>query len=102
MDEQLSYVEISNAMRDEGKKATRNSYVTPCGGCECRSCSNNVDCQNVKIGENEFECFNCDDCHYYSGSGQYNIKEFCKDHKKADYYAQNAREKLRNISKKDW
>jgi len=102
MDEQLSYIEISNVVRDEGKKTTRNSYATPCGGCKCRSCSNNVDCQNVEIEEVKFECFNCDDCYYYSGKGQFNLKHFCTNHRISEYYAEKARDKLRIISQKDW
>ena len=40
----------------------RSIYATPCGGCVCNHCANNVDCMEAVMGEDKFACFNCDEC----------------------------------------
>lgn len=79
------------------KQVDRSRYATPCGGCICDHCSNNVDCMDKCIGEMDFPCFNCDDCHCYSGKGTDNWKSVCSSYKVTEEYAECVRKRFVNI-----
>ena len=73
------------------KQIDRSKYATPCGGCVCGHCANNVDCADHAFGEAEFGCFNCDECYNYSGRGMDNWKSQCDSFKITNIYAKQCR-----------
>ena len=75
----------------------RSIYATPCGGCVCNHCANNVDCMEAVTGEAKFACFNCDDCFNYSGYGRDNWKPECKHYKVTDKRAKDMRKRLKIV-----
>ena len=79
----------------------RSIYATPCGGCVCNHCANNVDCMDVAIGEAKFACFNCDDCFNFSGYGRDNWKPECKRYKVTDKYAKATRKRFKLLQGKE-
>lgn len=81
---------------NEEIKHDRGYYATPCGGCICNKCANNVDgC--YKPGEMKEPCFNCDDCMNYSGDRNLkdNWKSECKAFIITNYHAEKNRERIK-------
>ena len=76
------------------KTVDRKQYVSPCGGCICQHCINNVDC-NDRLEKQEAlkadACFNCDDCYNYSGKGTDNWKTECQRYVITNLYAMRLR-----------
>lgn len=75
----------------------RSIYATPCGGCICNHCANNVDCIETVTSEAKFACFNCDDCFHYSGYGRDNWKPECKQYKVTDKRAKDMRKRFKIV-----
>lgn len=81
MNHQITLEELGIIPRKVDSKVDWRKYASPCGGCVCEHCSNNVDCMDKCTGEADFGCFNCDDCRYYSGKGTDNWKHQCSNFK---------------------
>lgn len=74
-------------------------YAFPCGGCICNHCTNSVECWDDCTGEMEFPCFTCDECFYYDGHGKNKKREFCRNYKVTNKYAEYLQKRLRVIVK---
>ena len=76
----------------------RSKYATPCGGCICSHCANNVDCMDTVKIEMDFPCFNCDECLNFNGDrGTDNWKPKCRDYIITDHYAKIIRKNFKVI-----
>ena len=80
------------------KQIDRSIYVTPCGGCICHHCANNVDCCEYAGPEQEFACFNCDECINYSeGTKRDSWKASCSKYKIANACAIKMRKRFKVV-----
>lgn len=80
-------------------KESVKEYVSPCGGCICDKCANNVECLRVEIGEQIEPCFNCDYCVNYDGKGEYNKKYECSRFVITNHEAKKARERFKILAR---
>lgn len=94
--EELGIIQMQIDRKDDSK-VDKSEYASPCGGCICEHCSNNVDCIDKCVGEANFGCFNCDDCYYYSGKGTDNWKYACNNYKVTNQYAERVRKKFKMV-----
>lgn len=93
---QITFEELGMIPRYENRK---KHYTTPCGGCICNHCANNVDCIDPK-SRAEFGCFNCDECLHYNGDyGADNWKAECKKYVVTDAFAKITRLKFKIVTK---
>lgn len=79
------------------KKYSRKQYATPCGGCICNHCANNVDCiDHMEKDElmKAYACFNCDECISYDGKGTDNWKPECERYEITYAYARQKRKQF--------
>lgn len=81
----------------------RNKYATPCGGCVCNHCANNVDCMDNVVGEADFPCFNCDECLNFNGErGRTdNWKPNCNCYKISNAYVQRRRKQFKIVRRNE-
>ena len=93
------YEQLTLPIIDTKDKTTivYKDYASPCGGCICEQCVNNVDCINVKSGEQKEACFNCDDCYHYNRYGKCNKKYNCDNYCITNYGAIHKRKQLKVI-----
>lgn len=72
--------------------------VVECANCLCQYCANNVE-GDIKPGEMQEPCFNCDDCRAYDGDyrKQNQHKEECTEFVMSDYGARRNRERIKLI-----
>lgn len=86
----------------EQKTCERKQYATPCGGCICNHCLNNVDCiDHMEIKEclEQEPCFNCDMCLNYSGYGKDNRKRECERYVITNEFSKKKRSKIHILKK---
>ena len=81
------------------EKESIKNYASPCGGCLCDKCANNVECLKVEMGEQKEPCFNCDYCVNYDGKGKYNKKYNCDKFIITEHETKKVRERFKIISK---
>lgn len=90
---QLSFIEQP---KKDDKTEIPKSYASPCGGCICNKCANDVNGRG-KPDEMVFPCYNCDNCRWYNGSPNmnYNKRSECESFKITDYHAERNRARIR-------
>lgn len=93
---QLSFVDTSKKTDD--RKVFKKVYASPCGGCICNQCANDVNGRG-KASEAERPCFNCDDCRNYDGDfKKKNNKRFeCESFKITSYQVERNRARIKLI-----
>lgn len=74
--------------------------VIKCANCLCQYCTNNTN-RDIKPGEMQEPCFNCDECRTYDGDcrKQNQHKEECTEFVMSDYGAKRNRKKIRLIKR---
>jgi hypothetical protein len=94
--EKYEQITISDFCKEE-KVKERKDYASPCGGCPCTHCANNVDCADCDSSkEADFACFNCDDCINYNGNkGFDNWISKCKKYKPTERHVQMVRDNFK-------
>lgn len=72
--------------------------VAKCANCLCQYCANNVE-GDIKPGEMQEPCFNCDDCREYDGEcrKKNQRKEECAEFVMSDYGARRNRRRIKLI-----
>lgn len=91
MYEQLSFLNELNIKQDK-EEHRKTIYASPCGGCLCGTCANNVDCSHsIPSKEMNEPCFNCDDCYYYNGNGKRNKSYNCDMYKVTEHQVNKIR-----------
>ena len=73
--------------------------ITRCANCVCNYCVNNVEemWRTVRPEELREVCFNCDECHEYSGNRKDTLRRLrhCERFVISDYGAERNRKKLK-------
>lgn len=78
-----------------------NNPVVPCVNCVCQYCVNNQEEVWDKVRPDEViePCFNCDECHEFTGERRLRrmLKEFCDKFVLSDYGATRNRKYIKLI-----
>lgn len=92
---QLSFIEEQKRQKEI---EVQKSYASPCGGCVCNQCANDVN-GRYKPGEMVEPCFNCEKCRNYDGNSmkKYNYKTECSSFKITEHHASQNRRKIKLI-----
>lgn len=83
------------------EQVDRSKYATPCGGCICNHCANNVDCMDRVKNEMDFPCLNCDECLNYNGYGKDNWKPECNQYKITNVHVLHRRRQIKLVRREE-
>ena len=111
MHRQMDIFDFIEKPQESEQRTTRTQFeqlfekvrdpVCLCANCLCEFCVNNVE-GDIKPGEMQEPCFNCDECRTYDGDcrKQNQCKEECSEFVMSDYGARRNRKRIRLI--KGW
>ena len=79
----------------------RHEYASPCGGCICNHCTNNLYSVDKTAGEAKIFCDACECCRWYDGDTRSKDmwKQKCKNYIVTNQHAEYLRKRIKVVKK---